>query len=102
MVYVEERALRAFKEDFLFRDDRVVEIDDRVSEKRSDRLRRGEILGVCLAEFQRIRAERAKLGVRVSQARLQSLGEARRTYLSSRKKRSRPEPRALKQIEAAG
>jgi uncharacterized protein (DUF697 family) len=31
-----------------------------------------------------------------------TLKDARRTYLSSRKKRARPEPRALKQIEAAG
>jgi uncharacterized protein (DUF697 family) len=31
-----------------------------------------------------------------------TLGEARRTYLSSRKKRARPEPPALKQIEAVG
>jgi uncharacterized protein (DUF697 family) len=31
-----------------------------------------------------------------------TLGEARRTYLSSRKKRARPEPPALKQIGAAG
>jgi uncharacterized protein len=31
-----------------------------------------------------------------------TLKDARRTYLSSRKKRAHPEPRALKQIEAAG